>query len=73
MDEEIVALYCLCDDFLKAQRHREDPQRVLTDAEIMTLALVATRYLGGNLEKARRFLHAPTYLPTMLSKSRLNR
>lgn len=73
MDEEIVTLYCLCDDFLKSRRHREDPQRQMCDAEVMTTALVAMRHFGGNLDKARRWLQAPTYVPGMLSKSRLTR
>lgn len=73
MDEEIVALFCLCDDFLKAQRHREDPQRQMSDAEVMTTALVAVRSFGGNLQKARALLDAPSYIPQMLSKSRLIR
>ena len=73
MDEEIVAIYCLCDDFLSARRHREDPQRAMSDAEVMTTALVAARFFGGNVEKARGMLHQPRYIPRMLSKSRLNR
>lgn len=73
MDEKIVAIYCLCDDFLKAQRHREDPQQRMSDAEVMTAALVAVRYFGGNLEKARALLDARAYIPQMLSKSRLCR
>ncbi len=73
MDDAIVTLYCLCDDFLRSTRHRDDSQRLMTDAEVMTAALVAALYFGGNLEAARRLLDAPRYIPTMLSKSRLNR
>ena len=73
MDEEIVAIYCLCDDFLTTRRHREDPQQQMNDAEVMTVALVAARYFGGNFRKAGSMLHAPTYIPRMLSKSRLCR
>ena len=41
MDGQITAIYCLCDDVLKALHHREDPQRQMTDAEVMTTAIVA--------------------------------
>ena len=73
MDEQIIAVFCLCDDLLKVRRHREDPQRRMTDAEVMTTALVAARFFGGNVEHARRMLDTPLYIPGMLSKSRLNR
>jgi hypothetical protein len=41
MDTCIVLIYCLCDDLLKWQHHRDDPQCVLSDAEIMTIGIVA--------------------------------
>lgn len=73
MDTEIIAVYCLCDDLLKAMHHVEDRQCWMTDAEIMTTAIVAARYFGGNIELARALLKQPTYIPTMLTRSRLNR
>jgi hypothetical protein len=53
--------------------HREDPQCRMSDAEVMTTAIVAARYFGGNIELARALLHQRHYIPTMLSRSRLNR
>jgi hypothetical protein len=41
MDDNILAIYCLCTDFLKALHHAEDRQQNMTDAEVMTTALVA--------------------------------
>jgi hypothetical protein len=73
MDTEIVAIYCLCDDLLKAMHHVEDCQCRMSDAEVMTTAIVAARYFGGNIEHARGLLGQRTYIPTMLSRSRLNR
>jgi Transposase DDE domain len=73
MNNEIVAIYCLCDDILKAMNHRSDVQQQMSDAEVMTTAIVAAMYFCGNFEKARKHLSAPHYIPTMLSKSRLNR
>jgi hypothetical protein len=73
MNNEIVAIYCLCDDILKAMNHRSDEQQQMSDAEVMTTAIVAAIYFGGNFEKARKQLSEPHYIPTMLSKSRLNR
>jgi hypothetical protein len=35
MDSQIVAIYCLCDDILKAPDHRDDPQCHMTDAGVV--------------------------------------
>lgn len=73
MDGQITAIYSLCDDVLKTLHHSEDPQCRMSDAEVMTTAIVAALYFGGNLERARGLLAQPTYIPRMLSKSRFNR
>lgn len=73
MDTHIIATYCLCDDLLIAVGHREDPQVQMSDAEVMTTAIVAAVDFGGNFEKARAYLAVGNYIPTMLSKSQFNR
>ena len=73
MDDSILAIYCLCDDLLKALLHQEDPRRQISDAEVMTTAIVAALYFGGNFERARWLLTSPRYIPAMLSKSQFNR
>src|SRR5687768_17309680 len=73
MDDQILAIYGVCHAFLKALHHREDRQQKMTDAEVMTTALVAMRFFGGNFEQARALLGTSQYMPTMLSRSRLNR
>jgi DDE family transposase len=73
MDDSVLAIYCLCDDLLKALLHQEDPQRLMSDAEVMTTAIVAALYFGCNFERARLLLADPRYIPAMLSKSQFNR
>ena len=73
MDDTIITIYCLCDEFLKAIDHRDDPQVRLSTAEVMTVPLVAATFFGGNIDKTRRFLHEYGYMPIMISKSHLNR
>lgn len=73
MDDQIVAIYCMCDDVLKALDHGEDPQRQMSDAEVMTTAIVAALHFSGNWEQARELLSQDSYIPTMLGKSRFNR
>jgi hypothetical protein len=59
MDDRILTVYCLCDDLLIAFGHREDPQAQMSDAEVMTTAIVADLDFGGNFLKARTELNAP--------------
>jgi hypothetical protein len=73
MDDKIITLFCLIDDLLKAMNHQEDAQCLMSDAEVMTTALVAAFCFGGNWTHACRWLHTPHYMPRMLSKSRFNR
>jgi hypothetical protein len=48
MDAQIVLIYSLVDDILKASHHYENPQCLMTDAEVCTTAIVAMIYFGGN-------------------------
>jgi hypothetical protein len=73
MFDNIVALYCITDDLLKAIGHKDDQRRELSDAEVITTACSATLYFGSNLETARTFMKQSGLMPRMLSKSRLCR
>lgn len=73
MDTNIVLFYCLCDDLLKWQHHRDDPQCMLSDAEVMTIAIVAAMHFGGNQALARTFLQEQGYIGHLISRSRLFR
>lgn len=73
MDDTITTIYCLCDEFLKATGHRDDPQAHLSTAEVMSIALVAAAFFGSNIEASRSFLDEYGYIEKALSKSRFNR
>ncbi len=73
MIDHTVALYCIVDDLLKAVGHRDDRRREMSDAEVVTAALVAAFNFGGNVERSRSFLRESGLMPRMLSRSRLNR
>jgi len=73
MDDEILTIYCLSDDLLNAFGYRDHPQCLMNGAEIMTVAIVAVSHCGGNYAQARRWLHAPHWMPVMLDKSRFSR
>ena len=73
MDLTIVAVYTICDDFLIACGHQEHPLAIMSDAEVMTTALIAARYFGGNQQTACAALKTLGYIPKMLGSSRYNR
>jgi hypothetical protein len=52
----------LCDDLLKALYHHEDRQCQMSDAVVMTGAIIAMLYFRGNFEAARRFLRDQGYI-----------
>ena len=68
MDTRIVVVFCLCDDMLKALHHKEDVQCQMSDAEVITTAIVAMLYFKGNFCMASRFLFDGNYIPKMLVK-----
>lgn len=73
MDHQIILVYCLCADLLIGLHHAEDPQCRMSDAEVMTTAIVAALYFGGKYERARELLQEQGYIPQMVSKSQLSR
>jgi len=73
MQDEIITIYVICDDYLKAVKYRDDRQSVMTTAEVMTTALVATRFFKNCVESARVYLQEQGLIRRMLSQSRLNR
>jgi len=73
MDDTIITTYYLCDEFLKAIGHHDDQQVRLSTAEVMSVALVAATFFGGNVEASRSFLDEYGYIEKTISKSRFNR
>ena len=73
MQERLITIDCLCEEFLKASGFGEHRWTTLRTAEGRTTALVAAEVLGGCFERSRSFLSAHGYSPPMLSKSRFNR
>ena len=43
MSIQIITMYCFFDELLKAIGHKDDPQTVLSTAEVMTVALSRER------------------------------
>ncbi len=73
MELTIVAVYTICDDLLKFIGHRTHPQAQMSDAEVMTTAIIAALYYGGNHQTACCMLKTFGFIPNMLGHSRYNR
>jgi hypothetical protein len=56
MTEQTIAIYCFIDDFFIAIGRKDDVHCKLTDAEILTTALLAARYFHGNLCSACSYM-----------------
>lgn len=73
MLSEIIAIYAITDDLLKALGHPEDCRVQMSDAEVITTALVAARFFSGNHHAAQQYFKEHGLMPKMLDKSRFNR
>lgn len=76
MREQTVARYCFLADLLTLTRpswaRPANPHRRLTDAQVLTTALVAARYFGGNLVLGQRYMEQH-WGQNALDKSGFNR
>ena len=68
MDTQIIVVFCLCTDMLKSLHHYEDRQCQMSDAEVMTTAIIAMLYFKGNFSLASRYLFKQNYFPKMLER-----
>jgi hypothetical protein len=72
MNDFTIAIYCFVDDYLQVAGKKAAAKRKLSDAEVLTTALVAARYFGGNLSTACSYMQAH-HRCLMPHKSNFNR
>jgi hypothetical protein len=73
MLNEIITVYAIIDDLLKAIGHSEDCRREMSDAEILTTVITAAIFFDGNQNKACDYMKDHNLMPNLLEKSRFNR
>jgi len=71
MCEKVIALYCFLDDFFQQTRVNRSHQYQVSDAVVLTAALIAARYFYGNQAAARLYLQTH-YGLDLLDKSTFN-
>lgn len=72
-DAVIVSVYVVIDDVMRALGHRSHPATQLSDAEVLTVAVVAALYFQNHQARALQVLSGMGYLTGCLSASRFNR
>jgi hypothetical protein len=72
-DDFIVTAYVVIAETLRALEHRDHPLAVVSDAEVLTVAVVAARHFQNHHALALATLQRLGYLAGALSPSRFNR
>jgi len=72
-DDFIVTAYVVIDETMAALGHRDHVLAQASDAEVLTVAVVAAKYFQNHLERALQVLARLHYLSGALSTSRFNR
>ncbi len=72
-DDLILTAYVVIDEMMAALGHRSHPQARVSDAEVLTVAVVAAKYFPNNHERALAVMGGMRYLARSLSASRFNR
>lgn len=73
MQDQITTVYVICDEVLRLLNIQDDPQSLMSNAEVITFSIFAAREFAGNHKKARWYFKQLNYFPNILSNSRLNR
>lgn len=69
----IITVFVIVDELLSKGGHRHHQLAQVSDAEVLTVALVAAKYFHNNHERALLLLQETHYLSGRLSVSRFNR
>ena len=72
-DALIVPIYVVIDDTMKTLEHRSHCLAGLSDAEVLTVAVLAALYFGTHHERAVDVLTGGGYVPRAISPARFNR
>ena len=73
MESKVISIYCFVDDILKELKHPEDVRRRVSDAEVITTAIVSAMYFYGHQHRAIAYMKSSRLIPQMLDKSRFTR
>lgn len=72
MTDYTIAIYCFMDDYLKVVQPKTDARRQVSDAEILTVAVLSAQYFYGNQHTAYQYMRQHHGM-AKLDKSNFNR
>ena len=72
-DIKIITAYCIISDTLHKLEHKSHPLANVTDAEILTIAVVSAMYFQNHHERALFVMKGMRYISKPLSTSRFSR
>jgi hypothetical protein len=73
MEIYAITTYVIADEVLKLLKLQDDPQAIMSNAEIITFAIIAAKFFTGNFKMAKYVCQKFRLFPKLLSNSRLNR
>lgn len=73
MDENAIAIFCICDEVIKSVGLKEDPQQKMTHAEVVSFALISALHYQADYRTTRLVSMSLKYFPSILSHSRIVR
>ncbi len=74
-NDQILIIFCLIDDIIKAMGWKGDKQQKMSDSEVLTVACIAHQYFSGDYQVTLSFLKTTdqSLFKNLLSKSRFIR
>ena len=69
LQDKVIGIYCLVDDMLKGIGHREHKERIVSDSEIISTALISALYFKGNQLHAINYMRTHNMVSGMIGKS----
>ena len=73
MNEQAIAIFCICDEIVKSYRFSETPQYKMTTAEVMAFAIISALHDHADYRTTRLSVRLLHYFPSLLSHSHLIR
>lgn len=73
MFDQVIVIYCICDETIKTLNIKDDVQCRMSSAEVMTFAIMSAMLYGCDYRKTRLVASFHNYFPKILSHSQIVR
>ena len=73
METFAITIYVIAEEVLRILQVQDDPQASMSNAEVITFAIVTAKFFSGNYKLSRYLCQRLRLFPKILSNSRLNR